>query len=166
MAPGACGRERRPARSVPTVLVRLYGSDRVCSLHSALRRLLSAAAPRLETLRREDTAEYRRLLRKTLVITALPKPLWRETSPLPANTSLQRLCTQTEAVRRAADVLQRHGPGGGQAGNVLCAGDGPRAAGGAPPPVLGAPGALLPSGSPSPWTRVNCSAQALQVRVY
>ena len=141
------------------MLVRLFGTDRVCSLHAALRCLLATAAPRLETLRRGDSPAYRHLLQKALVVTVAPRPLWQHVQPLPAATPCQALCSQAEAVARAADVVARQGGWGGRSGNVLCAGDGSSSG----PPRGGRQG---PAGAPAApeWTRVNCAAQALQVR--
>lgn len=165
--PGGRGRERRPGCGVPTVLVRLFGTDRVCSLHAALRHLLSAAAPRLETLRRGDSREYRRLLRRTLVVTVPPRPLWRELAPVPQDTCTQRRCTQADVLNRAIDAVRRqHTTAQGQLpNNVLVAGDAPHSGGGGallltagPPPPPPAPGGCE-------WTRINCGHQELQVRV-
>jgi hypothetical protein len=162
MAPRKADKGRSPQNggsNVPTVLVRLYGSDHVCSLHAALRRLLAAAAPRLETLRRGDSPAYTHLLKKTLVVSAEPRPLWQHVQPLPAATSCQALCSQAEAVCRAAAAVARLGGLGGSGGNVLSAGDGPGS--GAP---RGGRHRVAGEQAAPEYTKVNCAAQALLVR--
>ena len=162
MPPKKADKGRSPQNGgskVPTVLVRLFGSDHVCSLHAALRCLLAGAAPRLETLRRGDTPAYRHLLTKTLVVSVEPRPLWQHVQPLPAATSCQALCSQAQAVARAAALVARQGGFGGGGGNVLCAGDGL---------ATGAPrgGRQGPAGAPAvpEYTKMNSAAQALLVR--
>jgi hypothetical protein len=153
------GGKRRRRDNLPTVLVRLFGDDRICSLHAALRRLLADAAPRLETLRRGDTPEYRRLLRRTLVVSVAPGPAWKDASPLPSDTPLANHCNPTDGVKRAMAAV-RERPGAGA--NVLSFGDTPQLlrahqSANGPPPPAGAPAA-------PEWTRTNLSSQALQVR--
>ena len=162
MPPKKADKGRSPQNGgskVPTVLVRLFGSDHVCSLHAALRCLLAGAAPRLETLRRGDTPAYRHLLTKTLVVSVEPRPLWQHVQPLPAATSCQALCSQAQAVARAAALVARQGGFGAGGGNVLCAGDGL---------ATGAPrgGRQGPAGAPAvpEYTKMNSAAQALLVR--
>jgi len=149
----AGGRREQP----PPVLQRLYPPPgcAILPLQAALRRALSACAPRLEPLRRGDPETYRRLLRLTLVCgPAATGPL---AQPLPAGTSTQARCSAAELVQRLQWAAGRGARGG--AGSVLLLGDGGGGGGGARPA-----GAPLGTPQAAEWTRVNGAAAALQAR--